>query len=238
MNRVILYISLAVNLLGIALFWLASDRLGGVKQLWMRWQHRGVSALYQHRIEHFESLPVQKGALIFIGDSQTEQAEWHELTDVSGRKVLNRGVSGDYIRGVYNRLEEILRHEPEFMYLQVGINDLLAGSAPEQAVNEMDQLMDVIQHKHPNGRLVVLGLPPVNAKIRVLSTNNQQILDFNKGLQQVAAQKNIPFLDLYAPLSDESGQLSETFTADGVHLNGAGYHIWQSILGPWLPKAQ
>jgi lysophospholipase L1-like esterase len=237
MNRYVLFISVVINLIGFSLFLLAANRMGGLRQLWMRWQHRGVSALYQHRIEHFEALPEQKGAVIFLGDSQTEQAEWHELADISGGKVLNRGISGDYIQGILNRIEESLRHEPAYIFLQIGINDLLAGTAPERAVLELEQLIDVIQHRHPGGRLVVLGLPPVNSEVRVLSTDNHAIASFNQGLQQVAAKKNVPFLDLYAPLSDEQGRLSEAFTSDGIHLNGSGYRVWMRVLGPWLPKA-
>jgi lysophospholipase L1-like esterase len=238
MSRYALFISLAINLLGVSLFCLAVSRLGGMKQLWMRWQHRGVPALYHHRIGHFEALPVQKGAVIFLGDSQTEQAEWHELADVSGMQVLNRGISGDHIQGVRNRIEEILRHEPAYIFLQIGINDLLAGTAPVQAVLALEQLIEVIQRRHPSGRLVVLGLPPVNSRVRVLSTNNEVITAFNQGLQRVAAQKNVPFLELYAPLSDGHGQLSMAFTEDGIHLNGSGYRVWRWVLDPWLPKMQ
>ena len=51
---------------------------------------QAMNSHYSRRVSHFNNLPVKKGAIIFIGDSITEQCNWSELFD--NPEILNRGI--------------------------------------------------------------------------------------------------------------------------------------------------
>ena len=68
------YISLLINTLLIGIGAFALHRLGGWRYAWHRLQH-DEAGLYHHRQPLFEQLPIQPGAIIFLGDSQTAQCE-------------------------------------------------------------------------------------------------------------------------------------------------------------------
>lgn len=231
----ILWISLALNLAGVFVAWKAAHRMGGIQQVWSRLGHNAVPALYQHRATLFEQLPAQRGVIIFLGDSQTEQAEWHEICNTTTRVVLNRGISGDHIGGVQKRLDEVLRHEPSVIFLQVGINDLFFKAKPDQLAAEYADLIQTIRSRQPGAQIVVQSLPPVNNNIRFLPTDNATVRAFNEQLARIAKSYALPYADLYTPLSDSEGRLAAGFTSDGLHLNGSGYRVWFEAIKPYLP---
>lgn len=235
MIRKLLVLSVVLNLLGGIAVCKAVWRFGGIKQVWSLWTHDKVPSLYRHRMSHFMELPVQKNAVVFLGDSQTEQAEWHEMCNTTTRVVLNRGISGDHIGGVQQRLDEVLRHEPSVIFLQVGINDLFFKAKPDQLAAEYADLIQTIRSRQPGAQIVVQSLPPVNNNIRFLPTDNATVRAFNEQLARIAKSYALPYADLYTPLADSEGRLAAGFTSDGLHLNGSGYRVWFEVIKPYLP---
>ncbi len=49
------------------------------------------------------------------------EVNWNELV---GRNVANRGVDGDGAQQMLNRMRNILREEPKFVFVMGGINDI------------------------------------------------------------------------------------------------------------------
>ena len=123
-RRLLLWISLLLNVFLLLCFWMALQRLGGWNYTLFRLQ-QDETGLYHSRKQLFERMPTQQGAVIFLGDSQTEQCEWQEFLQLDSVLVLNRGIVGDHVNGVLSRLDEITRHKPSKIFLLVGINDLI-----------------------------------------------------------------------------------------------------------------
>lgn len=236
MKRFICWFSIALNVVFMIGAGLAMGRLGGIRPAWSRLAHREVPALYRHRISLFEQLPAQKNAVVFLGDSQTEQAEWHELCNTTAWVALNRGIAGDHVSGVLSRLDEAMRHQPRMVFLQIGINDLLFGAHPEAVADQYELLVQRIRSANPGTQLVIQSLLPVNETFRYLSTDNRRITTLNENLQRIAERHALPYVDLYTPLADARGRLGAGYTTDGVHLNGDGYRIWMQTIMPFMPK--
>jgi lysophospholipase L1-like esterase len=231
-----LYISLLINVLGIALALFAVQRLGGWKYTWLKMQ-RQTSGLYHHRVQHFEHLDEQPGAIVFLGDSQTEQAEWHEMFG-DQPPVLNRGVSGDFAQGVLDRLPEVLRHNPSKIFLLIGVNDLNFGNRIEDIEAVYNRIVAQIRTQSPQSELYLLSLLPVNNELRKTGAKNTRIAELNTRIAAIARAYALPVVDVGTPLKDADGNLSERFSEDGLHLNGLGYQVWKNEIRKYVEQGE
>ena len=221
----LLYVSLFFNLLALGAAGFATYRLGGIQYALIRLQ-RPTEGLYHHRAQHFERLPERLGSIIFLGDSQTEQAEWAELFP-DGPVVLNRGISGDYTEGLLERLPEILRHKPLKIFLLIGVNDLAFNNDVSEIEAVYRNIVQKIRTESPDTELYLQSVLPVNNEVRHVGVKNSKVLELNARIQQIAHDYTLPFLDIATPLKDADGNLAAKFTEDGLHLNGLGYLVWK-----------
>ncbi len=227
-----LLISLLINVLLLTIALFAVRRLGGWRFAMYRWQH-SETPLYQHRRQLFEQMPRQSGAIIFLGDSQTALCEWQELFGPTF-PILNRGIVGDHVDGVHQRLSEVLRHQPARIFLLIGVNDLLFGKSVEDIASDYHKIIAEIQMGSPSASLVIQSILPVNNVIKNVGVQNAQIQILNARIAKIARDNDLPFVDIYRFLTDANGNLDEQFTADGIHLNGAGYQLWKQQLAPYM----
>lgn len=228
----ILYISIIFNVLALGAAGFATYRLGGWRYVFIRLQ-RQTEGLYHHRAQHFERLPERLGSIVFLGDSQTEQAEWHELFP-DGPVVLNRGISGDYTEGVLERLPEVLRHKPLKIFLLIGVNDLAFGNSIPEIEVAYRSIVQKIRTDSPDTELYLQSLLPVNNEVRHVGVKNATILELNARIAQIARDFALPFLDIATPLKDADGNLAAKFTEDGLHVNGLGYAVWKKEIAQYV----
>jgi len=227
MKRLLLF-SLILNVLlasGVAYM---VNKLGGWSYALYRFRN-SEAGIYTHRKSLFEKLPERPGAVIMLGDSQTALCEWQELLGDSVR-VLNRGISGDYMDGVWGRLDEVLRHKPLKIFLLIGVNDLFFGNKPEAIEARYREIVQKIRRESPDSELILQSVLPVNGAVRSLPAGNAEIQALNVRIAQIAKDYALPYVDLYSQLTDVSGNLSARFTDDGIHLNGTGYLVWKNEL--------
>ncbi|MBX2890606.1 MAG: hypothetical protein KF734_06740 [Saprospiraceae bacterium] len=224
MKRLLIF-SLILNvLLAVGMAYMV-HRLGGWNYALYRLRS-GEAGLYTHRKTLFDKLPERPGTIVMLGDSQTAFCEWQELLGDSVR-VLNRGISGDYVDGVWGRLDEVLRHKPLKIFLLVGVNDLFFGKKLEAIEFRYREIVQKIRRESPNTELILQSVLPMNAKVRSLPGSNEEIRALNVRVAQIAKDYALPYLDLYSEMTDASGNLSVRFTEDGIHLNGTGYLVWK-----------
>ena len=182
------------------------------------------SNYYFHRKTQFENLPNRADEIIFVGNSITDQCEWAELFSMPN--IINRGIGGDVTEGVLNRLDEITESKPLKIFLKIGTNDIGRGIALDSIMTNYDQILSRIQTASPRTAVYVQSVLPViegpnqRRKNTVIQQLNQQIM--------AAAQRyEYTYIDLYTPFTDQSGQLKNNLSLDGLHLNGNGYLLWK-----------
>lgn len=229
----LLYISLFFNLLALSAAWFTLNRLGGWKYTLIRLQRQN-EGLYFHRAQLFERMPPKPGAVIFLGDSETEQCEWQEI--LRDTAVLNRGISGDFSSALLDRLPEVLRHRPSRIYLMIGINDLVFGNEPAEIELVYRQIVQKIRDESPSTRLYLESVLPVNNSLRRSGVRNSDVLELNRRIGQISRDFQVPYLDIAACVSDAEGRLSAQYSLDGMHLNGEGYARWVNCLGYYSPE--
>lgn len=187
------------------------------------------SLFYKGRVDSLNALFIPASAVVFVGDSLTECGDWAETF---GPRFINRGVRGDTVGGVKDRIQQVLAARPRRIYLMIGVNDLLNGRRASAIVADYRELVAMIhQHLPANSMLILQSVLPVcSTRWPVASTFFSDLDSLNTGIAGLADGSQVLFLDLRPVFSGADGQLLPALTSDGLHLNAAGYAIWNSAI--------
>lgn len=189
-----------------------------------------VSDYYRHRVSLFRSLPETENKIVMLGNSLNNNALWTELFPFGN--LVNRGISGDVIDGMTQRLDEIVADAPVKIFLQTGANDLV--NDPDLSVveawNRYERLLRAITEQLPDTKLYVQSILPVNPKSPYYAGFNERAAEINKLLDAAQERYGYVYLDIASLLSDENGDLGAQYTTDGLHLSATGYFIWAAEL--------
>lgn len=224
--RWIAALSLAINL-AIAVRW-GARHVGSPPPAAMS-REQARAALF-----HELAAAAAPGGVAVLGDSLTERAEWWELL---GRPVANRGIAGDTIADVRARLDDVVALAPRVVFVLIGVNDLLAGAAPEVVAGDHAALLAELRRRLPGARIVAQSLLPIRDDIvaRDESLTTATVQRANRLLARGAAAAGADWLDVAAGLAGAGGELDPRFSSDGIHLSAAGYRVWAEALRRYLP---
>lgn len=231
MFKKISYISIALNVLFIVGFLYFVHLLGGWTFLYYRIQNRGLAAEYEHRKSLYENMNIQRGDIVFLGNSITAQCDWAEL--MHNPKIKNRGIPGDSTDGILERLDEICSPQPAKIFLMIGINDLLF-HAPDYIIENYNKIVTRILTESPETELILYSILPINPDLRHIPISNADIRKINTSIREIARNKQLIYIDLNTKFSDKDGFLFAKFTSDGIHLNGDAYLLWKSEIEAYL----
>ena len=186
---------------------------------------------YDQRELLFEQMPTSSGDIIFLGNSITDGGEWSEL--FQNPHCKNRGISGDIIPGVLNRLETITKGHPAKVFLMIGTNDMNLGASNDSVANGVRTIVQRIKAESPKTHIIVQSILPTNDHYGYFSGHTKRYQDVpvvNGMLRQMAIEEDVDYLDLYHPFANEEGKLDIAYSNDGLHLNGKGYTLWKDIV--------
>ncbi len=113
------------------------------------------------------------------------------------------------------------------MSLLIGTNDLGGmgrSRAIDQIASQTDELVRAIRRAAPEALLVVNSVMP---RTRPMAPT---ISALNEHYARTAASTDSVYLDLWPALAAPDGSLRDELTEDRLHLNGAGYEAWVSVL--------
>lgn len=180
---------------------------------------------YTEQLAQFRKMPVLPNAIIFIGNSLTDAGRWNDI--LPELPVLNRGISGDISYGVLARLDEITRHQPQKVFLMIGVNDLKRGVPTANILKNYTRIVRKIKQDCPKTQIYLNSILPINPdklleSFQAVKNNDIQIL--NEGLQQISKmEKGVRFINLHEILADNLGNLRSEVTPDGIHLEVSVY---------------
>ena len=223
--------SLLLNVCFIAAFFYLIHRLGGVKFMMHRLQTNEVAGNYYHTKNQFDQLPISANDIVFLGNSLTAFGNWHEF--FPERDIKNRGIAGDVTEGILKRLSPILDGKPKKIFLLIGVNDLLFHS-PQKALGFYEQIVQKIRSESPETKLLLQSCLPINQKVKSMPITNEQILEINQGIVEIAEKQQLTYINLHPLFLDSKGRLDEKYTDDGIHLDANGYEIWKNYIEKWV----
>ena len=247
-SSILLWASIGLNCLFIILGITIIASKGGIKYLSTKFNetHKSVmhsdkedlKSFYQtdhyfRRNEYFQALPTSSSDILMVGNSLTEQGDWAEL--LGNANIKNRGISGDIVVGVLNRIAGHIERKPKKLFLMIGTNDIWRGEKkPENIINQYRKILTIIQESSPNTVVYVQSLLPVNNQDFLVTIDNSTIELVNQQLKELAQEFSLTYLDIYPELINNNNLLNADFTEDGVHLNALGYLQWAKVIVPYI----
>ena len=192
------------------------------------------NAYYDTRRAAHDEEGLQQGAIVFLGNSITEQGWWSLL--LKRGDVENRGIGGDCISGMINRVQPIVDGRPKAIFIMGGANDLLFSKiSNEKLLQQYERLLDIIARETPRTRVYIQSLLPLNEAHNeaFMKGKNARFAEFNALLRAMAERRGLTFIDIWSAMQ-RNGELPEEYTFDGIHLKAAGYAVWIEKIRPYV----
>jgi len=240
----VLFISLSLNTLALALAILFIAKKGGISYLQIKFlrvnQKRDRSDIrvanpryYLQKIGQFQLLPISNSDIVFLGDSITDECEWIEL--LKNSQIKNRGISGDTTMGILHRLEDIVIGQPAKIFIMIGINNFIHfQQSSAEILADYRKIVTEICDRTPQTEIFIQSVLPINQTKSGLNVSDRELVQLNSYLQELATEYSLTYIDLFSYLSDEQHQLKDCYTLDGVHLNGQAYSIWKQVIEKYI----
>lgn len=188
---------------------------------------------YKRFIQFMDEPAITDKDVVMLGNSLTENGgDWGKR--LGKKHVVNRGIIGDEVMGVYERLHQILPGHPKKLFLMIGINDVSHNLTADSIAGMIRLTVERIQRESPETELHLQSLLPINesfGRYKLLTGKTDLVPEINTRLRALAQEKKIDFIDLF-PLFAEGNTnvLRKDLTTDGLHLNEEGYKIWAKAL--------
>jgi lysophospholipase L1-like esterase len=163
----------------------------------------------------------------------------------SGYEFVNAGINGSLAWNVLQRVDEVIKYEPDVVTLLIGTNDVNSENASGRALaflrlrkirqvpdlrwyaDSVDEILSRIQSE-TTANIAVLDLPMLGEELS--SEINDRVRAYCAALRDVAARHHVPVLPLYerlAALIPPTHRPPAFRRADiGLMLKGAFSHRW------------
>lgn len=203
----------------------------------------GVSSLFsqsRERTEHWQTRNQQFNTEmdsighpdnVFLGNSITEGFDLETL--FPGHELANRGIAGDHLDGLIQRLENsALSLEPEKLFLMIGINDIGDKRSDEYLKSMFITLIDTLVTGLPETEIYLHSILPTSPRWK--NCPPDQIKRINNFLALLAKENELVFINLYPDFLGDMKYINPDLARDGLHPNQAGYQIWAEKIQDYL----
>lgn len=189
----------------------------------------------QTKYRELNQVSVLEPDIIFIGDSIVEYYPLQELFG-DAKTIVNRGIRGYQTRLLLENLDTHLYGDAvDQIVLLIGTNDIGKDIPMNEALNNLERVIQSIARDYPLSQIKLLSILPVNEGERYKQTvyirTNEKIREWNQAYEALAsAYMQVDFVPVYDSLTDTEGQLKKDYTTDGLHLSVAGYQVLSEAL--------
>ena len=189
----------------------------------------------QTKYRELNQISVLEPDIIFIGDSIVEYYPLQELFGTA-KTIVNRGIRGYQTRLLLENLDAHLYGDAvDQIVLLIGTNDIGKDIPMNEALDNLERVIQSIARDYPLSQIKLLSILPVNEgekyKQTVYIRTNEKIREWNQAYEALAsAYMQVDFVPVYDSLTDTEGQLKKDYTTDGLHLSVAGYQVLSEAL--------
>ena len=177
--------------------------------------------------------------IIFIGDSIVEYYPLQELLGTA-KTIVNRGIRGYQTKLLLENLDaHLYGGAVDQIVLLIGTNDIGKDVPMNEALDNLERVIQSIARNYPLSQIKLLSILPVNEgekyKQTVYIRTNEKIREWNQAYEALtSAYMQVDFVPVYDSLIDTEGQLKKDYTTDGLHLSVAGYQALSEALKEYL----
>lgn len=209
---------------------------------------KGNTASMEHKSQNYQAVgeKAPEGCTVFFGDSITELCPLSDIygsyTLRTGLPVCNRGISAECTPSMLERFEKsAVEAKPKNLVMLMGVNDLQQGIPQEETLANIRKMIRRMKKESPGTNIILQALYPVSENRKSLyerfmigKRTNAMIREFNVKLAELAKEEEVLYVDLTEILADESGNLKEEYTVDGLHPSTRGYELAAEEILPLL----
>lgn len=173
------------------------------------------------------------GGIVFVGSSSIRLWNDVETSFRDAPVILKRGFGGSKMADCARYLDRlVIPYKPRLVLVYAGDNDLAEGTAPQDVLRNFVKFAQEIHKELPATRIAYISIKPSPARAALIP----QVRETNELIRRyVAAGGNLEFIDVFTPMLDPNGApRAELFRPDALHLNGAGYALWKTIIAPYM----
>ena len=193
----------------------------------------------QTKYRELNQISVIEPNIIFIGDSIIEYYPLQELLGTS-KTIVNRGIRGYQTGLLQENLDAHLYGDAvDQIVLLIGTNDIGKDVPMNEALNNLESVIQTISCDYPLSQIKLVSILPVNEgedfKQTVYIHTNEKINAWNQAYQELAsAYMQVEYVSVFENLLDQDGQLKADYTTDGLHLSVAGYQALSNTLKKYI----
>lgn len=192
---------------------------------------------YKTRMQSFKDAPLQKGQIVFFGNSITFAGKWDTYFPI--QKPANRGISGDNTDGMIARIHEAIAAQPSKIFILAGINDISLQRSNATILRQMKLLLRQLKAGSPDTEIYVQSLLPINdekLKYSRLKGKEVQIDEYNQALKAMCDEMEVNYIDIHTSLLESPRCLKAEYTDDGLHINEDAYAVWVELIKQYVEQ--
>ena len=174
-----------------------------------------------------------QNAIVFVGSSSFRM--WKDLQNAFPRHVvINRGFGGSSLPHVIDYADEIvIPYKPKQVVIYCGENDFTSDTVTSKTVTDrFVTLFNLLRKELPRTEIVFVSMKPSPSRQHLMTkidAASDAIRDF------LQSKKHAAYVDIWDDMLDKNGApRKELFLRDMLHMNEAGYAIWQKAIAPHL----
>lgn len=169
------------------------------------------------------------GGVVFVGSSSIRL--WSQLAEDFSQQagLLNRGFGGSTLADCHALAHElVIQYRPRQVLLYAGDNDLAQGQSPAEVLGSFVNFVQRVRAALPDSRIAFISIKPSPSRQSLLA----RIRETNALIAAHARTlAGVDYIDVFSPMLDAQGlPRPELFLGDRLHLNAAGYRLWQSVI--------
>ncbi len=175
-----------------------------------------------------------KNAILLIGSSSF--TNWKDVAKYFPNKtIINRGFGGSSLPHLIMYAEEVIfKYNPKQILIYCGENDLTGGPSitADTIFERFKTLYQLIRAKYKKVPIAYISMKPSPSREKYLATMQAANNLIESYIKQ---QQKSTYIDVYHSMLDAEGKIrSDIFLSDKLHMNAAGYKIWQGVIEPYL----
>ncbi|MDR1499480.1 MAG: SGNH/GDSL hydrolase family protein [Tannerellaceae bacterium] len=192
------------------------------------------------RYEKANSLVVTPPRAVFLGNSITDMWWGADTAFFKDNNYLGRGIGGQTTAEMLVRFRaDVINLKPEAVIILAGTNDIARNIGYISLENIFGNIVSMVELAKNNNITPILCsiLPVYDYRWRPGLEPAPKIILLNTWMKEYAVANGLVYVDYHSALKDDRDGLPEKYSADGVHVNKAGYEIMEQLAIEGINKA-